>query len=403
MSLFPLRRLPRVHPVAAADYFGETWIRRTMALVFMNAVTIERNPASGQDPLTGLIEALRQGESLIFFPEGSRGEAGVVGPFRSGVGRIARALPDVPVVPVFLQGTERIWPRGEVVPVPLGIDVHVGKPRTYDPALEARQIAEEVRKDVLALAPAPAPLPGTRPPLIRVGVSGGDTAARRAIGRALADRLGRIEATLGVLDTVVEADSQGVHDANGIVPRVPARLWVRALAGLFRTRPPYAGREFAEMVARARIEESLHQNRAARFLVVDADPLLHLLTRIARDGSGTPQPALDEREMHALLVYLEGQRRIPWREGWRLAGEAPEVFLLNVLGLARLRVPNVLVLLRQPRGQEAQHQVADMLRRRRRVEVLELDALAPKPEAIAAMVEAACRRFVEPGSIASGT
>ena len=41
MSLFPLLRLPKVHPVAAADYFGETWLRRTMALLMMNAIPIE--------------------------------------------------------------------------------------------------------------------------------------------------------------------------------------------------------------------------------------------------------------------------------------------------------------------------------------------------------------------------
>ena len=55
MTLFPLRRLPHVHPVAAADYFGKTWLKRTMALLFMNGMPIERHPPKGSDPLQAIV------------------------------------------------------------------------------------------------------------------------------------------------------------------------------------------------------------------------------------------------------------------------------------------------------------------------------------------------------------
>lgn len=57
MGLFPLRRLPRVHPVAAADYFGSTRLRRTMAMLLMNAIAIERRPTPGSDPLAPVAAA----------------------------------------------------------------------------------------------------------------------------------------------------------------------------------------------------------------------------------------------------------------------------------------------------------------------------------------------------------
>ena len=104
MTLFPVSRLPRVHPVAAADYFGTNWIKRTAAMVLMNGIPIERRPKAGTDPLAPIAQALEAGDSLVFFPEGSRGEAGVVAPFRPGIGRLVRSSPGVLVVPVFLAG-----------------------------------------------------------------------------------------------------------------------------------------------------------------------------------------------------------------------------------------------------------------------------------------------------------
>ena len=126
MSIFPIRRLPHVHPVAAADYFGQNAIRRGAAMIGMNAMAIERTAAPGRDVLSPMIDALQEGESLIFFPEGSRGEPGVVAAFRPGIGKIVKSVPGVLVVPVFLSGAERSLPRGEAVPLPLGIDVIIG-------------------------------------------------------------------------------------------------------------------------------------------------------------------------------------------------------------------------------------------------------------------------------------
>ena len=389
LSLFPLGRLAHVHPVAAADYFGETWLRRTMAMVLMNAIPIERSPGVRQEPLAHVVDALEAGESIILFPEGTRGEAGVVAPFRSGVGRIVRAIPDLPVVPVFLHGTERIWPRGVVVPVPLGIDVHVGRPRAYPPTREAKEIAEEVRRDVLALAPSPPPAPGPRNAPFFAAVCGGAPDVRRAVVLGMIAELGSAEGVLalGLVDRTVEADSDGVRDSD--LPTVRPRAWHGLLARLVKTRPPYDGAAFAALTRRARQERAASEDVEARFFVAEGSALVDLLVSGA---SGA-----DDRDLHQRVLYAEGLRRLPVGHWWRTLRRDPEVWLLNALSFTRMRAPGLVVLLS---ADDAHRRVGEILRRARRTEVLEIDgAREGAASAVAASVEA-CRRLA--GSIIEG-
>ncbi len=417
LSLFPLDRVAHVHPVAAADYFGKNWLRRAMAMLLMNGIPIERTSRGATDTLQPMIQALRDGESLIFFPEGSRGEAGVVAPFRAGVGRIVQAVPGLLVVPVFLTGPERVWPRGQKIPVPLGIDATVGKPRTYPHDADAREIAEQVRNDVLALAPPPLPVPGPRPaPPVRAAVCGIDPASRGAIAVELVRRLGRAGRTVGIAEPALEADASGARELPGGSPVARSRAWIAFLAWLFRTGGLYRGSRFAEMVEHSRMEESLEHGRTARFVVDDGSALVDLLAWAEADAR---REKLDERTLHHVIGYLSGERRIPLGKWWSLARRTPGVWLLNVFDLARLKVPPVLVLVATPpaevmerrraagealephdneeflgRLQEAYRDVAALLKRRG-VEVIEFDASTPTPETAVAMAADACLRLSE--------
>ncbi len=125
MSLFPLRLLPRVRPVAAADYFFSTPLRAAFARRLLGAVPVARRRKGRGDPLEEARAALANGDILILFPEGSRGEPGRLAPLRSGVAHLLQHSPATPVVPVYLRGLERMLPRGEALFVPLFCDVFV--------------------------------------------------------------------------------------------------------------------------------------------------------------------------------------------------------------------------------------------------------------------------------------
>ena len=104
--------------------------------------------------MTAVLDA---GESLILYPEGTRGSGEAIQPFRAGLYHLARARPAVPLVPVYLGNLARIMPKGATLPVPMQGQVVFG-PTTHLLADEAKQpFLERCRDAVEALAGGRAP------------------------------------------------------------------------------------------------------------------------------------------------------------------------------------------------------------------------------------------------------
>jgi 1-acyl-sn-glycerol-3-phosphate acyltransferase len=132
ISLFPLKLLRKLRPVAAADYFLSNRALAWFTLNIVNMIPIER-PAKGKidrnaDPLEACARALQAGEILLVFPEGTRGETEALARFKGGVARLKEQYPDVPVIPIYMHGLGRVMPKGEIALVPVVVDVFVGRP-----------------------------------------------------------------------------------------------------------------------------------------------------------------------------------------------------------------------------------------------------------------------------------
>lgn len=149
MALFPLRDLPRLRPVAAADYFLQNKWLAWFALNIIGILPLERGGVK-KNPLADMEAALDRGDILILFPEGSRGQPEQRADFKRGVAYLAKARPDVPVHPVFMHGLGKALPRGSLILVPFNCDVIAGAPFHYEDSTAS--FMETLEERMLALA-----------------------------------------------------------------------------------------------------------------------------------------------------------------------------------------------------------------------------------------------------------
>ena len=149
----PTKLRATTRPVAAKDYWCDGGIRSYLAQSGFNALFIDRSAdRSAGDPLAPLCEALRGGQSLIIFPEGTRRAQALPSPFKSGIFHLATRFPDAELVPVYLDNLYRSMPKGTFLPVPLTCSVRFGAPleRRVDEAKEV--FLERARMAIVELA-----------------------------------------------------------------------------------------------------------------------------------------------------------------------------------------------------------------------------------------------------------
>jgi long-chain acyl-CoA synthetase len=98
-------------------YAKEKHVRRFwLKALARRSNTIVMNPSEGfLASLQKLAAGLKRGNNLMIFPEGTRSQTGMLGPFKDSYAILAREL-GVPVVPVVIDGAHRVLPSGSVFP-----------------------------------------------------------------------------------------------------------------------------------------------------------------------------------------------------------------------------------------------------------------------------------------------
>jgi long-chain acyl-CoA synthetase len=161
LAALPGRWRAQVAPAMLKEFFtghfhpeNHTWrqwftnsLNYYLACFFFNTFPIPQREAGARHTLRYMGDVTGGGWSILIFPEGVRSPTGQIKAFQGGVGMIASRL-GVPVVPVRLDGLDRILPTNAYVVRPGPVRVAFGQPLVLrgDNYTElARQVEERVR------------------------------------------------------------------------------------------------------------------------------------------------------------------------------------------------------------------------------------------------------------------
>jgi len=161
LSAMPGRWRARVAPAMAKEFFKahffpashkwHEWFTNSLnyylAAFYFNTFPLPQREAGARQTLKYIGELTGDGWSILIFPEGERSTTGDIKPFRGGIGMIGARL-DVPIIPVRIQGVERLMPVGSSFVRPGRVRIAFGAPlrlRGDDYAALAAQVEEAVR------------------------------------------------------------------------------------------------------------------------------------------------------------------------------------------------------------------------------------------------------------------
>jgi 1-acyl-sn-glycerol-3-phosphate acyltransferase len=137
--------------VAAREYWTKTPFRHWITSAVFNVIYVSRERHADEDPLEPLVEALAAGDSLILFPEGTRGHFEEPQAFKAGIYNLALKFPQIELIPAWIANVQRVMPKGEVVPVPVLCSVTFGAPMRLQDGEDRNAFLQRARLAVLSL------------------------------------------------------------------------------------------------------------------------------------------------------------------------------------------------------------------------------------------------------------
>ncbi len=393
-GLLPAKMISRTHSVAEETYFARSRIVFRLVEFLFRPVWIQRGkPDLSDDPLRGLKAILDEGHSLIVFPEGTRGKPGEMASFKSGIGRLVVDYPNVPIVPVFLKGPERVLPKSSSLLLPFWNYVVVGPPQRCSGG--HRDITRQLETVLHDLEAAVShhhhrPLRERRSGTIAfLGIDGsGKSTVSRRVARALS----------GEKSVCLIGDELEFYEDNRLSPLQPlgyeiARKAVGRYVKRAKSLKHYKIPKLTELLLRNHLHHEVTKWYTPDLVVMDGSPLLNLMGwTVLYKGEG-----LDGETCRRVVEILTGSdpnigpdeplfdRFGELKALWRLRLNRmvlPEIVLLIDVG------PEVACRRIAGRGEQRQvHETEEKLERLRRSYLAVIKAVGEKCGVRAAVVE----------------
>ena len=387
----PARLIVSAHIVAAYDYFARHRLLFAAVDFLFVPVWVDRE-SGGENTIERLNAYLDAGKSIIIFPEGTRGEAGQLGHFHGGVGKLAVDHPGIPLLPVFLRGTERALPRKASLPLPIWQHVSIGPPQRLVGG--SGDITSGVRESILALERSDIASRHRRRPerhrTFVVAVLGIDGSGKSTLSRRLAIDFSGAGRTCLIGDSL-EVFAAGRPRAVQPLLKEKLRRWVSAQAKDAKSLARYRIPKLTELLLRDALLGEARRWYGTDQVFLDGSPILNMTA-----WSILYRPELMSADFCARAMALLAGKAAGKDSLFR---DFPELRVMKRLGLTRLAVPDAVIFLDV-------HPAISMERIRSRGEATQVheteEKLGRLREAYLLVVEAARERMGLPGFVLDG-
>ena len=336
-SSLPLHMLGDVHIVAARDYFERHKKLFTFLDWLFRPVWVDRG-AGGGDVLKRMVEIVDAVGILIVFPEGTRGEAGVMGRFHSGVGRLVGDRPLTPLLPAFILGSERALPREAALPLPVWQHVSIGPPQIVQGS--GGDITRDLQQSVAALGRSETAKRQRRREERRqafvVAVLGIDGSGKSTLARLLAEDYSVDQSTCLIGDELMLFADGAQRRAQPLL-KEKLRRWLSAQAKDARSLAFYKIPKISELLLRDALLGEARRWYGPDLVFMDGSPLLNMTAWSTLYRNELMSPEFCARAIE--ILSGGGQPNDP------LYREFPELKAIKRLGLARLHRPDAVIFL----------------------------------------------------------
>jgi len=274
--ILPIKQILTTQPVAAEEYFSKWKVLFKLVNYLFSPIWIVRD-REVDDPLRGMREALNSGNSIIIFPEGTRGIPGQIIKFKTGVGRLAMEYRNIPIIPVFISGTEKSFPKKSTIPMPIWNNVTIGPPQMFKG--EGQDITSSLEKMIRELSYSETAKRHKRykqpKPAIAFAVYGIDGSGKSTLSRIVAKKLSNAFRVCLVSDHLEFYENENQKELQPLLTE-KVREALGRYAKTAKSLKQYKIPKLAELLLRDHILGEVQRWYTPDIIVQDGCPLINL-------------------------------------------------------------------------------------------------------------------------------
>jgi len=341
--ILPVKGIPITHPVAAKEYFSKSKLSFYLINFLFSPIWVERGkPQERRDPLKDIKDILDGGHNVIIFPEGTRGTPGEMKHFKSGIGRLAALYHNIPIVPVFLFGPERVLPKGSNIPLPLCNEVIIAPPHFYRGAHteithSIEKILQELEQSVKAFRHKRETI--VKKSSITIAVLGIDGSGKSTLSRSLAQNLSVDGVSCLVSDALMFYENNQPKDMQPLITE-KIREMIGGYAKKVKSLKFYKIPKLTELLLRDHLLDEIKKWYSPDFIILDGAPLLNLtawacLYKEQYFNKNTCSKAIR-------ILTAKGDE---FQKSDPIFKQFPELLSLKYLKLNHLKLPDIVIFL----------------------------------------------------------